>query len=301
MKTSENTPKLIDVGTIFYATSIVMLMLLLYYYWFAVADRYEIFLYGHLGATPFDEVTSSRYWMAGLVAAAMVMVIMFVGHGGARWVAKWRGQGYTLADWRRVWLVCAVPVGAGILLITMLTNAPTLPLSLAVASVVAAWVGLALALVAVQKFVRNTREFMWLAWISVGVVPALVLIRALELPARGVIAMPYAVAVSVGTSIFGLVWATLWLWLYQRWQKRVFTTWQMAVAVCVWSYLFLPLLHYWVFAPAAYRYISTSTNFFARSIWVQLLSFAIVWGILRMAEAVSQWRVPAKQSNAKVI
>jgi len=43
-------------------------VLALFYYWFVVANRYVIFLYMHLDATPFDERTRSRYWMAGLVA-----------------------------------------------------------------------------------------------------------------------------------------------------------------------------------------------------------------------------------------
>ena len=44
------------------------------YYWFAVANRYVIFLHAHLDATPFDDVTRSRYWIAGLVASGIVMV-----------------------------------------------------------------------------------------------------------------------------------------------------------------------------------------------------------------------------------
>lgn len=303
MKNLENTPKVVGFGTMFYATAVILLVLGLYYYWFAVADRYVIFLYGHLEATPFDDVTRSRYWMAGLVAAGMVMVAALVVHGVVRMVVTRRGGTYTLPDWRHVWLMCAIPVAVGILLITMLANVPTLPLSLALMSVAAAWVGLALALMAVQKFVQGAREFLWLAWISVGVVPALVLTRALELPAQGIIDMQVALIVTTVTIVLGLVWATLWLLLYQRRQKRTFAWWQLYVAVCVWSYAFLPLLHYWVFAPPAYRYISTSTNFFADSIWVQLLSFAIVGGILicatMLAEAVGKRHGVAQLSSAK--
>lgn len=268
-----------------FAVGVVTLVLGLYYYWFAVADRYAIFLYGHLGATPFDDVTRSRYWMAGLVAAGMAMMVALVVHGVARVVAKWRGGTYMLPDWRQVWLLCSVPVAVGIVLITMSVNAPTLPLVLALASVIAAWIGLALALIAVQMFVQSPRMFLWLAWISVGIVPALVLTRALELPARGIIDMQVATMVIIGTMIFGIVWTTLWLLFYQWRQKRTFAWWQLYIGGCVWAYVFLPLLHYWLFAPPAYRYISTATNFFAISIWVQLLSFVIVWGIVKIAEA----------------
>jgi len=37
-----------------HAVPISLFVLGLFYYWFDVADRYAIFLYGHLGATPFD-------------------------------------------------------------------------------------------------------------------------------------------------------------------------------------------------------------------------------------------------------
>ena len=52
-----------------HALPIAVFVLGLYGYWFGIADRYAVFLYEHLGATPFDAVTRSRYWMAGLVAA----------------------------------------------------------------------------------------------------------------------------------------------------------------------------------------------------------------------------------------
>ena len=57
-----------------HAAPICLFVLGLFYYWFAIADRYAVFLYDHLGATPFDAITSSRYWMAGLVASGAVMV-----------------------------------------------------------------------------------------------------------------------------------------------------------------------------------------------------------------------------------
>ena len=62
------------------AVPISLFVLGLFYHWFAVADRYAIFLYGHSArgiplAQSSDAMTRSRYWMAGLVAAGAVMVI----------------------------------------------------------------------------------------------------------------------------------------------------------------------------------------------------------------------------------
>ena len=61
----------------------------LYTYWFAVADRYIVFLYYHdMGprapdTSPFSAVTSSRYWMAGLVAGGAMMGVYVT----ANWLA----------------------------------------------------------------------------------------------------------------------------------------------------------------------------------------------------------------------
>ena len=65
--------------TLVAAVPLCLFLLGLFYYWFAVADRYAIFLYGH-GAPAFlwrllRRRDRSRYWMAGLVAAGAVMMI----------------------------------------------------------------------------------------------------------------------------------------------------------------------------------------------------------------------------------
>ncbi len=63
---------------------VAALVLYLFYYWFAIADRYVIFLYWHYmgphypDTSPFSVVTSSHYWMAGLVASGTVMAFYMV-------------------------------------------------------------------------------------------------------------------------------------------------------------------------------------------------------------------------------
>ena len=133
------------------AVPIVLFVLGLFYHWFAIADRYAIFLYGHVApgislAQPFDAMTRSRYWMAGLVAAGAVMVIYTAINWVLGRIANRRGQNYRPPAWWRVWALCALPVIVGIPVITMTRNTPTLPLGLAVACVIATLAGLALAL-----------------------------------------------------------------------------------------------------------------------------------------------------------
>ena len=39
-----------------HAAPITLFILALFYKWFALDDHYAVFLYGHLNATPFDEL-----------------------------------------------------------------------------------------------------------------------------------------------------------------------------------------------------------------------------------------------------
>ena len=93
---------------------ICLFVLGLFYYWFAVADRYAIFLYGHRTpgiplAQPFDAMTRSRYWMAGLVAAGAVMVIYTAFNWILGRLAIRRGQNYRPPAWWRVWVCVRCP------------------------------------------------------------------------------------------------------------------------------------------------------------------------------------------------
>jgi hypothetical protein len=93
---------------LWYAMPISLFILGLFYYWFAVADRYAIFLYGHLNATPFDEPTTSRYWMAGLVACGVVMIAYIMANWLLGRCAAWQRRTYSAPAWVQVWLPSSV-------------------------------------------------------------------------------------------------------------------------------------------------------------------------------------------------
>ena len=106
---------------LWHATPLTALVLGLFYHWFAVADRHIVFLYNHdMGplypdTSPFSFVTSSRYWMAGLVATGAVMVLyVTVNTLWGRLVAVYRSP-----LWWRVWGWCALPLLVGIPAITI--------------------------------------------------------------------------------------------------------------------------------------------------------------------------------------
>lgn len=257
-----------------FALALAGLLLGLFYYWFAIADRYAIFLYNHLGATPFDPVTSSRYWMAGLVAGGIVLALNTFAH----WLLGRLMRGYTPPAWGQVWLLAALPLCAGIPLITMTCNRPTLPLSLALASLAAVLAGLALALPAGPLAARQPGRLVWLALNGAGLVPILLLLRVIELPARGLVVTSTALVVAAGSILAGAGWLLVLTWLgRRRWLWP--TAGGLLLAGASLSYLLLPLVHYLLFVPAEWRYISTAANFFAVNPWVQLLAWMVAAGL----------------------
>ncbi len=272
-----------------WAAPILSGVLALFYYWFAVADRYAIFLYGHATTNipptqPFDTVTSSRYWMAGLVAAGAVLV----GYSGGLWfagrIAAGRRRAFTPPTGWRVWVLCALPLAVGVPAITMTVNAPTLPLGLAAACAAATLAGLAVAVWPGEWAAQRPLDLAWLAVDGLGLVPALIFVRAIELPGRGLSVTPaLAWGAALGGSLAGLIWLGV-VSALRAWRRRpVPDAGAVLLAGLALSYLWLPLVHYLIASPPEYRYITTASNFFALAPAVQALALAIAvaqaWGI----------------------
>ena len=116
-------------SALLHALPVLAVMLALCAYWFAVADRYIVFLYYHdMGplvpdTSPFSVVTASRYWMSSLVASGAVMVL----YTTASWLLGRFSKSYRAPAWWRVWAFCVPALLIGVPAITMTANAPTLP------------------------------------------------------------------------------------------------------------------------------------------------------------------------------
>ena len=257
------------------AVPVSLFILGLFYYWFAVADRYAIFLYGHRDATPFDEPTTSRYWMSGLVACGVVMVATVVVNWLlGRWAA-WRRRTYRAPSWEQVWLLSSVLLAIGIPAITMTVNQPTLPPLNAAACVAATLIGLAIALAPGSWAAERPLDLVWLGLDGMGLMPALLLLHAVELPSRGLTNSRTAYLAAIGGTLAGVAWLGIMTGL-RAWRRK-----SPPKAIAVWaaglglSYLLMPVVHHLLFAPSQYRYISTASNFFAFDPGVQLVVFAV--------------------------
>lgn len=258
-----------------HATPISLFTLGLFYYWFALANRHIIFLYGHLGATPFDERTRSRYWMSGLVASGAVMVLYAIANWFLGRIAGLRYRIYTPPAWWQVWSLGAIPLTIGILTITMTCNQPVLPISTAAACVVTTLSGLALALAPASLAAQRILDLGWLTLAGAGLVPCFLLLRAVELPGQGLASGPTAWSVAIGSTLMGATWLKVVTWLHTQRRGVYLKTNQVLVAGLCLSYLLMPLTHYLLFTPPEFHYISVSANFFASSWIIQLASFSV--------------------------
>lgn len=259
-----------------HAVPISLFVLGLFFYWFSVADRYAVFLYGHLDATPFDELTSSRYWMAGLVASGAVMVLYTLVNWAVGRLTALRGRSHRPVAWWRVWALCAAPLAAGIPVITMTVNQPTLPASLAAACALATLAGLALALAPGAWAARRPVELAWLAMDGVGLMPVLLLVHLVESPGRNP-SIPAVTAnlAAAGALVVSATWLVIMTFL-RAWRHRPSPgAGAILVAGLCLSYLLLPLLHHLLLTPPGYRYITASSNFLALGVGVQLLVLSL--------------------------
>lgn len=290
MDSSEDRPTSWKAALV-HSAPVSLFVLALFSYWFGIADRYAIFLYGHLGAGPFDPRTVSRYWMSGLVASGAVMVI----YTYANWlwgrVCGIRGRPYRPPQGWRVWLVSLPLVVPGVLWITTHLNWPVLPFSLAVACAATTAAGLFLALIPARMAAERPGPFLWLAFAGAGLAPPLLLLRVVERLPRGGRAVLY-VGVAVAATLLGALWTLALAGVYARRRGAAWRASHLLVSGLCLTYLLLPLVHYLLLTPPEFHYISVADNFFASTFPGQMLGLAaavgLAWGAVALQRRVAR-------------
>ena len=278
-------------AAVLHAVPVLVFVLGLLYYWFAVADRYVIFLYGHLGATPFDEVTSSRYWMSGLVASGTVMIVYTTANWLLGRVLASRHLDYRPPAWWQVWMLCVMPLAIGIPMITMTFNSPTLPPSNAMACALVTLVGVAFALTPGSWAGQRPVDLVWLMLDGIGLMAILLNLHVIEMPERASVSAGTAYLVAFGSTVAGAVWLGVMTGL-RAWRRKSLpgASTLLVAGICL-SYLLMPLVHHLLFTPLEYRYISAASNFFPHSIGLQLVVFLVAAilaaGLTRLRREIS--------------
>ena len=275
---------------------VTSLVLILLYYWFGVADRYVVFLYFHdMGpvvpdTSPFSRVTSSRYWMASLVASGLVLVL----YTSMNWLAGRLRPHYAPPPWKYVWLACAPLFIIFIPAITMCLNMPVLSWSYATLVTVVALIGVALAIIPGSLAARRPWDLVWLAADGWGLALILTTLSQLDDIGRWVASgIDWRVLLSLVILAFGVGW--LLLLTAVRYWRGVFVGDFLALAIaaiCV-AYLCLPFMHH-LLGTDGYFYITDSDNFMAGSIGLQLVVWAIsafiIWGLVGLRTELAKRR-----------
>lgn len=267
------------------ALGIAAVVLALFYFWFVALDRRFIFLYEHLGATPFDAETSSRYWMAGLVAAGIVLLL----YAAVNLLLRRFVRAYRLPEWRAVWLMAFLPASFFLYRILADVGDPPLPWALTLVVLFVLGAGGALALYAASELVRSPRRSLW-AWLdSLALLPVLLMLPLVVDFAmrRENLALLWLESILV---LCGLAWAAVMTYAYRRFKQPYPPASQVLLAGVVSAWLLLPVLHYFISRPDNIRYISSGSNFFADSLWLELVTLALAAGV---AWLVGMWRASA--------
>ncbi len=272
-------------GVLVHSLAVSSIVLALFYYWFGIADRYTVFLYGHLGAGPFDPRTVSRYWMSGLVAAGVVLVVYTGATGLWGRIQGSRERRWVPPEGWKVWLLSLPLIVPGVLWTTTHLNWPVLPFPLATVCAAVAAGGLFLALVPARMAAARPGQFFWLIGAGAGLVPVLLLLRVLERLPQGGKAVFYA-RVAIAATLIGAIWTLTLAGVYARWYGATWRVAHLLVSGLCLSYLLIPLVHHLLFTPPAFRYISVADNFFASTLPGQVLGFAAAVGVAWGAVAV---------------
>lgn len=268
-------------AAVLHALPAAMLILAAFTYWFAIADRYIVFLYNHdMGplhpdTSPFSTVTSSRYSMAGLVASGAVMGVYMI----ASWLLGRLFASYRPPEWWRVWTVCAAVLVIGVPAIAMTVNEPVLPVKNAAQVTLGALIGMGLALSPGELTARRPVELLWLAADGLGLM--LVMLNLIHIEKlrrwldRGSIRW---VGMMVASLVVGVVWllamSGLRLWL----RRRIPGAGAVFLAGGCIAYLLMPLVHH-VVGTDGYFYITDSDNFLAQSAVVQVVTWLVSAGL----------------------
>jgi hypothetical protein len=279
-----------------FAASVSLLVVGLFYYWFALADRYFIFLYYHdMGSvvpdtSPFSPVTSSRYWMAGFVASGAVLAL----YTTANWLLGRLSDGYHPPAWWRVWVLSAVPLVIAIPIITMSANDPVLPLANAAQTTAATLVGLCLALLPGEMAARRPAELFWLALDGMGLMLILVTVAGLQNLPRWLASGGTLWALML---ILALAAAGIWLLIVTGLRLLFRTPLPNAptlfLAGLTVAYVLMPLAHH-VLGTDGLFYVTNSNNFFADSVLFQIVIWVLVaglaWLLARLRQSFAGWR-----------
>lgn len=252
-------------GEITIAILILLFVWIVYTWLFMYADRKIVFLYDHLGSTPFDSITSGRYWMAGLLLSGFISVFYYT-------VRLAAGSDIEVS-WQGVMKKITIPLFVGIIFIMMTMGSPKMPLLIAISSATATTIGLCIGLSVADDLMTHLLKTIAATAIGSGFVPFLILFRVLELPSNGIVTLNLAIWIVVLSVLAGFIWLWIATYFFRIYAPSRF---QILKGILFLAYLVLPVIHYLFATPKGIPYITSSSNFFANNILLRFINWILL-------------------------
>jgi hypothetical protein len=255
-------------GDILLSFVITVISLSVYFYLFGYADRKIVFLYEHLGLTPFDSMTTGRYWMTGFVLSGFLTFLYLI----AQFIKLFLVKSANFS-WKTIIKFTWIPLSVGVIILTMTFGEPKMPFKIALSCAFALIIGLMIGFSFVDDLMTDVKStFIYLIF-SLGLIPLLLLFRVLELPEKGIIDLKIAVIVVLISVVGGFCWLLIF---YRIFKKNTPQVKNVIKGTLLIGYSGLPVIHYLFATPTGIPYITSSDNFFADSVILRLVNWVIL-------------------------
>jgi hypothetical protein len=271
-------------GEIIISILVIVISLGIYFYLFGCADRKIVFLYEHLGLTPFDRMTTGRYWMTGLVLSGFLTILYLITQLILRFTIK-----PEKISWKTIVKFSVIPLIIGVVLITMTLGEPKLTFLIAISSVLALTIGIAIGFSVIDDLIKDYRPTFIYLICGLGLVPFLLFFRVLELPEKGILAMNISVLVIVISIVGGFFWLLISYRIFKYNRPRLTNVIKGTLAI---GYIGLPLLHYLIATPKGIPYITSADNFFADNMILRITNWILLTLIVFLVDKLTKRTMP---------
>jgi len=267
---------------IIFAILFTIITLGLYFYLFGYADRKVVFLYEHLGLTPFDKLTVGRYWMAGFVISGFLTILYLITCLIIMVFIKSE----------KISLKKIVPIGLfptiiGVVIIVLTVGEPKLTFPIAISTAFSFTIGIAIGFSFIDDLIIDfLSTFIYMVF-SIGLVPILILFRVIELPEKGILSVNIAILIIVISILGGFGWLLIFYRLFKLNRPKFINVIKGTLLI---GYLGIPLLHYLFATPKGIPYITSAENFFAENMILRLSNWILLILILIFADKLTKKR-----------
>ncbi|MCL2110157.1 hypothetical protein FWH30_01050 [Microgenomates group bacterium] len=220
--------------------------------------------------------------MTGLVASGIVFILYAL----INLVIKKINSKYQLPNWKKVWQYCCFALVLPLFILLTFFGLPPMTITMSLVIILVLFVGLKLALYMGDYVVSNFKQSILTFFDGISFAPTLILIPLAITYGIRRESLFHLVVFPIVAIILGLIWLAI-MTLIQKKLKRTFSTPKnIFLYALTIPYLLGSLLHYFI-SRQEHLYITNSGNFIADNFIWQILTFAIVLGMLWL---VGLWR-----------